>query len=243
MTASLYLGLEALVAFAVVIGVHALRRRTSLAYSYAVLTFMRLGSWAAAPAPPVAVGPLQLSVGSNVFFSAVLLGVFLLYVADGRRAGRVAIIVVVTTGLLYAGGALLLHAQLDRQAAGIFPDSGLRANLASIAASVLDLVLLAVVWEVGQRSSRHVPLVLKVFATLAAVMAADALVYVAVARAGGPGFRAELVGILISRVVVAAALTPFVSVYLAFEVRRYGLDIGPRPMLSKSTATQFSPGN
>jgi len=232
MSPALYLGLEAVVAFAVVMGVLALRRRTSLAYSYAVLTFMRVGSWAAAPAPPVAVGPLQLSVGSNVFFSAVLLGVFLLYVADGRRAGRVAIIVVVATGLLYACGALLLHAQLDLPAAGIFPDSGLRANLASIAASLLDLVLLAVVWEVGQRSSRQVPLVLKVFATLAVVMTADALVYVAVARAGGPGFRAELVGILISRVVVAGVLAPIVSVYLAFEVRRHGLEIGPRPMLS-----------
>jgi len=232
MSPALYLGLEALVAFAVVMGVHALRRRTSLAYSYAVLTFMRLGSWAASPAPPVAVGPLQLSVGSNVFFSAVLLGVFLLYVADGRRAGRVAIIVVVTTGLLYAGGALLLHAQLDLLAPAVFPDSGLRANLASVAASLLDLVLLALVWEVGQRSSRQVPLVLKVFITLAAVMTADALVYVALARAGGPGFRAELVGILISRIVVAGALAPFVSGYLAFEVRRHGLDIGPRPMLS-----------
>ena len=65
-------------AFAVVMGVHALRRRTSLAHSYAVLTFMRLDSWAAAQTRPVAVGPLELSVGSNVFFSAILLGVFLL---------------------------------------------------------------------------------------------------------------------------------------------------------------------
>ena len=45
--------------------------------------------------------------------------------------------VVVATGLLYAGGALLLHAQLGLQTTGIFPDSGFRANLASIAASLL----------------------------------------------------------------------------------------------------------
>src|SRR5260221_13860176 len=110
-SATVYLGLEAAVAFSIVIVVHALRRKTSLVYSYAVLAFMRLASWAASPASLVSVGPFSLSVGSNVFFSAVLLGVFLLYVADGRRAGRVAVVVVVVTGLLYAWAALTLHAQ------------------------------------------------------------------------------------------------------------------------------------
>ncbi len=42
-----YLLLEAILVFAVVLGVHALRRRTTLVYSYAVLAFMRLGSWVA----------------------------------------------------------------------------------------------------------------------------------------------------------------------------------------------------
>ena len=74
MTAASYLVLEALVAFAVVMGVHALRRRTSLVYSYAVLAFMRLGSWAAGPAAPVTIGPVELSVGSNVFLLIVTVG-------------------------------------------------------------------------------------------------------------------------------------------------------------------------
>lgn len=231
-SATVYFILEAVAAFSIVVGVHALRRKTTLVYSYVVLAFMRLASWAATPASLVSVGPLTLGVGSNVFFSAVLLGVFLLYVADGRRAGRVAIAVVVGTGLLYAWAAVMLHAQFPLHAHVMFPDSGLRANLGSIAASLLDLVLLGVVWEVVQRGSVRVPLALKVFATLAAVLVADALVYVAIARAGGPGFRAELLGNLLSRVLVAAVVAPFVSLYLAFEVRRYGLDIGPRSMLS-----------
>jgi len=231
-SATVYLGLEAAVAFSIVIVVHALRRKTSLVYSYAVLAFMRLASWAASPASLVSVGPFSLSVGSNVFFSAVLLGVFLLYVADGRRAGRVAVVVVVVTGLLYAWAALTLHAQFPLPTRGMFPDSGVRANLGSIAASVLDLVLLGVTWEVAQRASPRVPLVLKVFATLAAVMLADALVYVPIARAGGPSFRAVLLGNLLSRVLVAAALAPLVSLYLTFEVRRHGLQIGPRAVLS-----------
>src|SRR6185436_9850624 len=39
-------------------------------------------------------------------------------------------------------------------------------------------------------------------------------------------------GNLLSRIGVAAALAPFVAAYLAYEVRRFGLQIAPRAMLS-----------
>jgi hypothetical protein len=67
---TVFLVLEALVALSIVMGVHALRRRTSLVYSYMVLAFMRFASWATSPAPLISIGPFTLSVGSNVFFSA-----------------------------------------------------------------------------------------------------------------------------------------------------------------------------
>ncbi|MFL5308504.1 MAG: ATP-binding protein [Polyangia bacterium] len=228
-----YLLLEALIVFAVVLGTHALRRRTSLVFSFAVLAFMRVSSWIATHDAMVSIGRLELNIGSNVFFSATLLGVFLLYVADGRFAGRAAVLVVVGTGLLYTLLSVVLHAQFPAFPDSIFPASGARAGLASTAASLLDLVLLGMVWESLQRGRfAQAPLSMRVFCTLAAVFLADALVYVGLARAGGTGFVPELGGLLLSRALVAAILTPVVTAYLDFEVRRYGLRLDARPMLS-----------
>ena len=232
MSSAAIFGVEALLMFAVVVGVHALRRRTSIVYSYAVIGFMRLASWAATHASMVVLGPLKLNVGSDIFFSAVLLGVFLLYVADGRHAGRVALVVVLGTGLLYAGGSLLLHAQFPDHTGTMFPDSGLRANLGSIAASVLDLIVLGTIWEAGQRGFAKAPLLLKVFVTLAAVMLTDALIYLPIAWGSAAGFSAELAGNLISRVLVAAVCAPVLALYLAYEVRRFGLQMSAGPLLS-----------
>ncbi|MES1166259.1 MAG: ATP-binding protein [Verrucomicrobiota bacterium] len=228
-----YLLLEALIVFAVVLGTHALRRRTSLVFSFAVLAFMRVGSWIAAHDAMVRIGRLELNIGSNVFFTATLLGVFLLYVADGRFAGRAAVVVVVGAGLLYTLLSVLLHAQFPAFPDSIFPTSGARAGLASTAASLLDLVLLGLVWESMQRARlARAPLWARVFSTLATVFIADGLVYVGLARAGGTGFVPELGGLLSSRALVAAILTPIVTAYLSFEVRRYGLRLDSRPMLS-----------
>lgn len=228
-----FLLVEATVVFSVVLGVHALRRRTTLVYSYAVLAFMRLGSWIATHNSMVEVGWLRLNVGSNVFFSAALLGVFLLYVADGRFAGRAALVVVVASGVLYTVMAVLMHAQFPGIPLAMFPTSGLRASLASIAASLLDLVLLGLVWEGIQRQRLiAVPLWARVFGTLAVVFIADGVVYVPLSRAGTAGFVSELGGIALSRGLVAAILAPIVAAYLSFETRRYGLRLEPRAMLS-----------
>ena len=226
-----YLLVEAVVVFAIVLGVHALRRRTTLVYSYAVLAFMRLGSWIATHHSMVPVGDLQLNVGSNIFFSATLLSVFLLYVADGRFAGRAALVVVMGSGLLYALMATIMHAQFPAFPEAMFPASGLRASLASIAASLMDLVLLGLVWEAFRRRLRGAPLLLPVFVTLAVVFVADGLIYVPVAHQYGK-LRAELGGIVFSRALVAALLAPVVAAYLSYEVRRYGLRLDPRPVLS-----------
>ena len=227
-----YLLLEAMVVFAVVVGVHALRRRTTLVYSYAVLAFMRVASWMATRDAMVHIGPLELTVGSNIFFSATLLGVFLLYVADGRFAGRAAVVVVVGSGLLYTLASVMMHAQFPALPASMFPASSLRASTASILASLVDLVLLGLIWESAQRHFARTPLLLRVFVTLAAVFVVDGLIYVPLAHSAGHPFIPELVGIVLSRAVVAAILAPAVAAHLAREVRRYGLRLDPRPMLS-----------
>jgi two-component system, cell cycle sensor histidine kinase and response regulator CckA len=216
-----------------VVGTHALRRGTSLVYCYAVLAFMTFASWAAPHGEPIAAGPFALYVESSVFFSAALLGVFLLYVAEGPRAGRMGLFVLLGTSVCYTAFAQLLHAQFPLAAVNgaLFPSASLRAGTASVVATLVDLVLLTVVWELLQRKP-WIPLVLRVFCTLVVVFAADALVYVPGAWAGAPGFMSMFSGNMVARTGVAAVLAPLVALYLRHEIRNHGLSLEPRPVFS-----------
>jgi hypothetical protein len=81
-----FLILETLVVFGLVLGIHASRRRTSIVYSYAILTFLTFGSWVTSQGIAIDIGPFDFYVASGVFFTGALLSVFVLYVADGPRA-------------------------------------------------------------------------------------------------------------------------------------------------------------
>jgi len=102
-SATVYLGLEAAVAFSIVIVVHALRRKTSLVYSYAVLAFMRLASWAASR-PRWSASDRSRSAWARMSSFRRCCSAVLALLADGRRAGRVAVVVVVVTGSLLTRG-------------------------------------------------------------------------------------------------------------------------------------------
>lgn len=225
---------EMLLCFGLVFGLHSMRRRTSLVFSIASLTFMTFASWAAPHQTEVSVGPLDFYVESNVFFSAALLNVFLLYVADGPRLGRIGLAIVIGTGLVYTLVALLLHAQFPeaRVADAIFPSASPRSATASLIASLLDLVVLGVSWEFFQRGRRVLGLGFRVFLTLLLVLLVDSLVYIPLAWGESPAFASMLGGSMVSRTASACVYAPLVTAYLRYEMRAYGLTLTGRPLLS-----------
>jgi PAS domain S-box-containing protein len=225
----------ALATFGVVHAVHALRRRTSLVFTYAVVAFMAFAAAVTPHTASIQVGGLSLGVASGIFFAAALLGVFLLYVADGPRAGRMGVTVVVGIGLLYAGLSSLLVA-LSRSSGDpaemLQAPESLRAYAASVVAAVAALVLLGIVWEWSHRPPLRLPLFLRVLLTLLVVLVGDALIYWPLAWGGEALFAGRFEQSLASRVALALLYAPLVSLYLGFEARRYGLTFSARPILS-----------
>src|SRR5262245_37236255 len=83
---------EAIVVYFLVLWAHSLRGRVGLAHFYALMGGLTaVMSWVTDAGVKVDLPGVSLWVGSTVFYTALLLGVFVVYVFDGPRATRVAI--------------------------------------------------------------------------------------------------------------------------------------------------------
>ncbi|HEX2733112.1 MAG TPA: ATP-binding protein [Polyangiaceae bacterium] len=228
-----FLFVQGAAAFGSLLCLHAIRRRTSLLFSFGMLAFMTWASWAMPNGAAIPIGPFSFSVGSAVYYTAALLGVFVLYVADGPRVGRMGLVTVVGTALLYLLFAWISRAQFPSGIEGRvpFPIASFRSGGASILATLVDLVLLGVCWELCQRA-QSLALSFKVLFTLWVVFVADVLIYVPVAWWGTPIFEPMLRGNFLARSVLACVCAPIVTAYLQREIQRYGLRLGAYPVLS-----------
>src|ERR1700761_6039203 len=142
---------EAIAVYFLVLGAHSLRRRAGLAYFYALLGGVTaVMSWVTDAGVRVNLPHVSLMVGSTVFYTALLLGVFVVYVFDGPRATRIAISTIIGVSVMVPVVTLVLHWQI--RLAGptqlnFFPPQSLRVYTASILAAFADLIFLAIAWE------------------------------------------------------------------------------------------------
>jgi len=226
----------AMAVYALVLGAHALRRRLGLAPFYALLGGLTaVMSWVSDAGVKVEVSGLTFRTGSAVFYTALLLGVFAIYVFDGPRATRGAIATIVAisalTPLLAAG--LLFQSHLAGLPPSPFvPLPDLRLNAASVLTSVVDLLFLAVAWELLGDPRRQVRLWLRLLLTLLGVMTLDVILFHTLAFAGRPGYLAQLAGTLVSRGLVALFTFPFLYLYVRDQNRRLGGGFEHRPILA-----------
>src|ERR1700761_4152058 len=103
---------EAIAVYFLVLGAHSLRRRAGLAYFYALIGGLTaVMSWVTDAGVRVNLPHVSLMVGSTVFYTALLLGVFVVYVFDGPRATRIAISTIAGVSIMTPVIALLLHVQ------------------------------------------------------------------------------------------------------------------------------------
>jgi hypothetical protein len=224
-----------LAAYALVLRAHALRFRFGLAPFYALLGGLTaIMSWVTDAGVAVETMGITFMVGSTVFYTSLLLGVFVVYVFDGPRAARTAISTVVVVSVLAPLVAALLQAQMGLPAttAAPVPDPSLRINVASVLTTLADLVFLAVAWELLGRSGLPMPLPLRAFLTLLGVLWLDVLLFNTGAFLGTPGYLSIMQGTFLSRTVVAAFVFPVLYVYLHWESRKEGASITNRPVLA-----------
>ncbi|MFA5205238.1 MAG: hypothetical protein WC708_12645 [Lentisphaeria bacterium] len=228
--------LEALAVYFLVLWTHSLRHRAGLAYFYALLGGLTaVMSWVTDAGVRVDFAGISFMVGSTVFYTSLLLGVFVVYVFDGPRATRVAISTIAGVSVMVPLIACLLHWQMDlagQAPLGYVPVPSLRINTASVLATVADLFFLAIAWEYLGQPPWRLRLWFRAFLTLLGVMLLDVLLFNTGAFAGRLAYGEILTGALVSRFLIALFASPFLYLYLQWQNQKSGGGIENRPVLT-----------
>lgn len=227
---------EAMAIYLLVLGTHALRRRFGIAPFYALLgAVTAVMSWVTDAGVQVDVLDITFMIGSTVFYTAILLSVFVVYVCDGSRAARIAILTVAGVSALVPLIAAVLHLQIDilgQTFSSYIPVPGLRINSASVVATVLDLVFLAVVWEILGASGIPINTWFRAFLTLLGVMWLDVVLFSTGAFLGREDYLSIMQGTLYSRFVISLFASPFLYFYLKWQNQKPGGASEHRPILA-----------
>lgn len=232
----LVLMLEAVAIYFLVLAAHAVRKRFGLAPFYALIGGLTaIMSWVTDASVTVDAFGLSFMVGSTVFYTSLLLAVFVVYVFDGIHATRVAIFTVAGVSVMVPVIAAVLHLQMmlaGHDTLGYVPTPSLRINAASVFTTITDLLFLAMAWEFLGKSALRVPLWLRAYLTLLGVMWLDVLLFNTGAFLGEPNYLAIMGGTLLSRLVISLFAFPFLYSYLQWQSRRHGVVIENRPILA-----------
>jgi len=227
---------ESMVVYLLVLGAHSLRHRVGLAHFYALIGGLTaVMSWVTDAGVMVRVAGIEFMVGSTVFYTSLLLAVFVVYVFDGVRATRIAISTVIGVSIMVPVIAVVLNLQMDLAGLpplGHVPTPSLRINAASVVATFMDLLFLAIAWEFMNNRMKWIPLGIRAFFTLLGVMWLDVVLFASGAFAGGPGYGAIMQGTALSRLVVSLFAAPILWAYLAWQNRIWDTEIAQRPVLA-----------
>jgi len=228
--------LEAVVIYFLVLAAHAVRKRFGLAPFYALIGGLTaVMSWVTDASVTVDAFGLSFMVGSTVFYTSLLLAVFVVYVFDGIHATRVAIFTVAGVSIMVPVIAGVLHLQMmlaGHPALGYVPTPSLRINVASVLTTIADLLFLAMAWEVLGKAQWRMPMWLRAYLTLLGVMWLDVLLFNTGAFLGQADYLAIMGGTLVSRLVISLFAFPFLYSYLQWQSRRHGVVIENRPVLA-----------
>jgi len=227
---------ESICVYLLVLWTHALRHKAGLGPFYALLGgITAIMSWITDAGVAVEFAGITFMVGSTVFYTALLLGVFVVYVFDGPHATRVTILTVAGLSIITPIIATVLHLQLKftgQADIAYVPYPNLRINAASVITTIADLVFLAVAWEFSGRPSIKMRLWLRAFLTLLGVMWLDVLLFATGAFAGTAGYVSIMQGTLLSRFIIAVIASPFLYFYLRWQQNRKDTHIENRPVLA-----------
>lgn len=172
------------------------------------------------------IGEVRGSYGSILHLSLILTGIVLVYALEGTsRARRLIIGIAIALVLLFTLRWLLAqHIAGDGLDPAVYGrkrwmSPRLGTNLASVAALVVDGLIIIVVYQALINAWRKIPIVLAFSLSLVAGMVADGLVYGAVTGLFNSVIFVEL--ILAKMVAGVAAALP-AAVYISWEFRRRG---------------------
>jgi len=227
---------EAVAVYFLVLWAHSLRHRFGPVHFYALIGGLTaVMSWVTDAGMSVTAGGVNFLVGSTVFYTSLLLGVFVIYVFDGPKVTRVMISTIVGVSAIVPLIAMFLHMQnaliSDLPLLNV-PLPSLRINLASVFTTLVDLIFLAIVWEFLGKRDFNIKLGVRTFLTLLGVMWLDVLLFTTLAFAGKPEYLSIMKGTLLARLVVTGFAFPMLYVYIQLQRKRTDVVMENRPVLS-----------
>lgn len=227
---------EAMAVYFLVLWAHSMRHRFGPVHFYALIGgITAIMSWVTDAGVVIQLAGITFVVGSTVFYTSLLLGVFVVYVFDGPQATRIAISTIVGVSAMVPIVAAALHMQMDLIGSArisYIPLPSMRINTASVVATLIDLVFLAIAWEFLGKPNLNIKLWLRAFLTLLGVMWLDVILFATGAFAGTPGYLSIMKGTLISRLIVSIFALPFLYAYLYWQNKKRGVEIENRPVLA-----------
>ena len=227
---------EAMCVYFLVLWTHSMRHRCGLGPFYALLGgITAVMSWVTDAGVAVEFSGITFMVGSTVFYTALLLGVFVVYVFDGPHATRITILTVARVSAITPLIATVLHLQVRLMGGAYVPPvpvPSLRINTASVVTTIADLIFLAMAWEFFGKPHMKLKLGLRAFATLLGVLWLDVVLFATGAFAGTAAYLSIMHGTALSRFVIAVFAWPFLYLYLRHENSKKGAAIENRPVLA-----------
>lgn len=228
--------IEAMAVYFLVLWAHSLRRRFGPVHFYALIGgITAIMSWVTDAGVVVTFAGITFVVGSTVFYTSLLLGIFVVYAFDGPRATRITISTVIGVSIMMPMVAWLLHLQMSLAGASdiaSIPVPDLRINTASVIATVIDLVFLAIAWEYLGKPNLNLKLWSRAFLTLLGVMWLDVFLFTTGAFAGTPDYLSIMKGTLLSRLIISVFAFPFLYIYLHWQSKKSAGVMENRPVLA-----------
>lgn len=227
------LALEAISVYLLVLATHSLRRWVGLGPFYALLGGLTaVMSWTTDAGVSAEFAGMTFMIGSTVFYTALLLGVFVVYVFDGPQKARMAILTVAGMSIFMPVTAAILHASPFANTALGIPTPDLRINVASVLTTVADLIFLAVAWEMCGIPQFKVGTWLRTFLVLLGVMWLDVALFSTAAFAGTDAYLRIMGATFSTRSIIGFVAWLFLFAYIEWERKRTGGTIENRPVLA-----------
>ncbi len=228
--------IEAMVMYFLVLAAHSLRHRFGPVHFYALIGGVTaIMSWVTDAGLVVNWGDITFVVGSTVFYTSLLLGVFVVYVFDGPRVTRITISTVIVVSIMMPLIAAALHFQaalIGGAPIANVPLPSLRINAASVIATLLDLIFLAMAWEFLGKPGFRMGLWFRTWLTLLGVMWLDVFLFATGAFVGTDAYWNIMQGTLISRFIISLVALPFLYGYLYWQSNMKGIPLENRPVLA-----------
>lgn len=228
--------IEAMAVYFLVLVAHSFRNKFGLYHFYALIGgITAIMSWVTDAGVRVDAFGISFLVGSTVFYTSLLLAVFIIYVFDGPRATRIAISTIIVVSVFVPVISIILNTQInlsDYPALAKIPIPSLRINSASVLTTSFDLIFLAIAWEFFGNNKFKMKLWIRSYLTLLGVMMIDVVLFNAGAFAGQPGFFNILEGTLISRFIISLFAFPFLLVYIYWQNKKHHIESEARPVFS-----------